>query len=305
MSNVAVLMSTYNGQTYVREQIDCILAQKDVNVQLFIRDDGSSDDTVSIVKEYTEKFPNVHLLQGPNLGVGSSFMDLVYHVKTDYDYYAFADQDDNWLPEKISSGVSKLQGEEGPVLYCSNQILVDKDKNRLGMRHKDALDCSWMQIMCNNKISGCTMVWNCALQAILYEPSRRPTPELLRIRIQDVWVGMVAASVGKVIYDENSYILYRQHENNVVGVRETSHLDEYKKKLKKKHLRRGRSTLAYEVSSKYGDLLPQDTLTRLSKYGNYRRSLIRRFGMFKEKEIYRHTGESAWAYRLKVLLGLF
>ena len=76
MSNIAVLMSTYNGQKYIREQIDCILSQKDVDVQLFIRDDGSSDDTVSIVKEYTEKYPNVHFYQGENLGVGSSFMDL-------------------------------------------------------------------------------------------------------------------------------------------------------------------------------------------------------------------------------------
>ena len=305
MSNIAVLMSTYNGQKYIREQIDCILSQKDVDVQLFIRDDGSSDDTVSIVKEYTEKYPNVHFYQGENLGVGSSFMDLAYHVNTDYDYYAFSDQDDNWLPEKLSCGISKLQGQEGPVLYCSNQILVDKDENRMGMRHEKALDCSWMQIMCNNKISGCTMVWNKELQKILIEPSRRPTPELLRIRIHDVWVGMVAATVGKIIYDENGYILYRQHENNVVGVRETSHLEEYKKKLKKKHLRRGRSTLAGMIAQNYSDLLTPDLLKRLSKYGNYRRSPIRRLGMFGEKEIYQHTGESAMAYRAKVLLGLF
>ena len=189
MHKVAVMVSTYNGERFLREQIDCILAQTGVDIHLYIRDDGSSDSTISIINEYVAGHENVTLFQGQNLGVGSSFMDLVYRVPNDYDFYAFADQDDNWLESKMRKGAEALVNEEGPALYCSNQILVDKDKNRLGLRHKEALDCSWMQIMCDNKISGCTMVWNRKLQELLSDPKRRPSPQLLAIRIHDVWVG--------------------------------------------------------------------------------------------------------------------
>ena len=116
---------------------------------------------------------------------------------------------------------------------------------------------------------------------------------------------MVAATVGKIIYDEEGYILYRQHENNVVGVRKTSHFAEYKKKIKNKKLRNGRSILAATIVDKYGDLLSDNDLTRLEKYGSYKSSLKKKFAMFGEKEVYEHTGESAWQFRLKVLLGLF
>lgn len=79
MSSVAVLMSTYNGEKYLKEQIDSILAQKDVDVTLFIRDDGSSDNTIGICKEYVEKHKNIVLKTGENIGVGNSFMQLVYY----------------------------------------------------------------------------------------------------------------------------------------------------------------------------------------------------------------------------------
>lgn len=305
MYSVAVLMSTYNGERFIRDQIDSILSQEGVDVHLYIRDDGSSDNTVSIVNEYMIRNSNITLFQGENLGVGSSFMDLVYRIPMQYDGYAFSDQDDEWLPNKLDSGFDRLMQHSGPVLCCANQILVDKDGKELGLRHKRELDCSWIQILCNNKISGCTMLWNKELQSLLSEEKRRPTAELLRIRIHDVWVAMVAATVGKIVYDEKGYILYRQHENNVVGVRETSHMTEYRKKLKQKKLRCGRSRLAAEISKNYDDCLPSDVKAKMEKYGFYKKSLRRKFSMFGEKEVYVHTGERPLMYWLKVLLGLF
>ena len=96
---VAVLMSTYNGEKYIRDQIDSILSQIKVNVTLFIRDDGSTDSTVKIITQYTEKYSNIKFWVGENIGVGNSFMQLLYSLTDEFDYYAFSDQDDIWLNE--------------------------------------------------------------------------------------------------------------------------------------------------------------------------------------------------------------
>ena len=101
---IAILMSTYNGASYLKEQIDS-LEKQDVPVDIFIRDDGSTDKTIDILKKYQSK-PNVHIEYGINLGYKKSFMTLLMKVN-DYDYYAFCDQDDIWLPNKISCAVKK------------------------------------------------------------------------------------------------------------------------------------------------------------------------------------------------------
>ena len=106
--SVCVMMSTYNGQRFLREQIDSILNQKDVQVFLWIRDDGSTDDTVEIVEDYMNRANNIFLIKGRNIGLGCSFMELIYQTPDTYTYYAFSDQDDIWLEDKLSTGVRML-----------------------------------------------------------------------------------------------------------------------------------------------------------------------------------------------------
>lgn len=93
---VIVLMSTYNGEKYLKEQIDSILNQVKVEVFLMIRDDGSSDNTIAILKEYERQNRNIKIIKGKNIGVGNSFMQLLYN-SAEAEYYAFADQDDVWV----------------------------------------------------------------------------------------------------------------------------------------------------------------------------------------------------------------
>ena len=117
MYRVAVLMSTYNGERYLKEQIDSILDQEGVDTALYIRDDESADQTVQIIEEYRKKYPGkIHLLKGRNKGPGRSFMELVYKVPDDYDYYAYSDQDDIWLTDKLEEGIRFLN-ESGKELY--------------------------------------------------------------------------------------------------------------------------------------------------------------------------------------------
>ena len=219
MKKVAVLMSAYNGEKYIREQIDSVLAQKDVDLTLYIRNDGSKDKTSEILKEYS-KLPNVTVFDEENTGVGISFMRLVYNVPDTFDYYCFCDQDDIWLPDKIISGIDMIEGSDIPMLYTSNQELVDSEGKSYDMRYKEIPPFSYKQLVCANRLAGCTFVWNNRLQKELCAPGHRPDESFFKIRIHDVWVMLVASLKGKIVYDSNSHIHYRIHAANVVGTNE-------------------------------------------------------------------------------------
>ena len=129
---VMVLMSTYNGEKYLREQIDSILGQTGVSVKLLIRDDGSKDNTVEIVKQYCKENDDIKLVEGKNVGFAESFMELVYRANlySDISYFAFSDQDDVWLNDKLISAIHMLEGiheKNAPNLYFSTARAVDKD----------------------------------------------------------------------------------------------------------------------------------------------------------------------------------
>ena len=127
---VAVLMSTYNGEKFLEEQLDSIFSQTGVNVKLYVRDDGSTDCTLHIIDQYAERFPIVKLADNENLGPGFSFMRLLYQYafEPEIDFFAFADQDDIWLENKLWIGVEAINnsGFTGPVLYSSNQYEKDQ-----------------------------------------------------------------------------------------------------------------------------------------------------------------------------------
>lgn len=306
MYKVAVLMSTYNGEKYLREQIDSILNQINVDLDLYIRDDGSKDSTVHIMEEYRKTHKNIFLIVGSNLGVGNSFMEVVYQVPKKYDYYAFADQDDVWLPEKIIKAIEFIRNEKGPVLYTSNQTIVDQELKIIGNRYNTEPDVSYLQIMSNNLIAGCTMVWNAKLCVLLNETKRRPYKELLNNRIHDVWVAMTAAVVGRVFYDSNSYILYRQHHDNVVGVKGTNLFFEWKRKIADSKLRNGRSRICNEILNCFGDQINnKEIYNNLNIYSNYKENFRRRMMLIKDETLLHYTSENKWSLKLKIVLGLF
>lgn len=305
MDTITVLMSTYNGEKYIREQIDSILNQQDVEIELFIRDDGSTDKTKDIIEEYTHQENNIFFFDGDNIGVGNSFLSVLIEAKTRSDYYAFADQDDVWLPEKLKRAIDILKGKRGPSCYCSNQILVDSNGEFERIRHVNPIDTSYMHILCNNEVTGCTMVWNKELQVILTNTTSKPSQELLNKRIHDVWVAMVASVVGKIYYDHNPYIMYRQHENNVVGAKKEKKFNIWKKKLKNPKLRNGRSALAREIIEKIDNsMIDKMVYDKLTVFAYYNRSLRYRAIMLKDHDICNYSEEDMVTYRLKVLFGL-
>lgn len=216
----AILMSTYNGERYIREQIDSILAQRNVDIKLFIRDDGSSDSTVEIINEYAAENDNVVFINKDdikNVGVMKSFMTLLQYAyqQPAIDYFAFADQDDFWLPDKIIAAVTMLEQQENNEhgkLYYSNKTFVDSKLNFISQEnivfYNDFYEIFW-----RNFASGCTMVFD----RVLSDYALKSFPEY-KLFIHDNWTYRVAKMISAVIvFDTESYMLYRQHGKNVVG----------------------------------------------------------------------------------------
>ena len=124
MNNVAVLMSTYNGEKYLKEQIESIFKQEKVNIKLYIRDDGSTDNTMAIINELKMVYDIVVINNSiENMGPAKSFMKLVYNVEDTFDFYAFSDQDDIWENNKIISAIDMIKKHDDNNLYILFYLL--------------------------------------------------------------------------------------------------------------------------------------------------------------------------------------
>lgn len=212
-SDICVMMSTYNGEKYLKEQLDSILNQECVDVNLLIRDDGSSDNTIEIIESYQIEYPNITLIKEKNEGVIASFMDVLF-VAPECSYYAFADQDDVWDKDKLICGIrSIIKANKDKCLYFCKKRIVD-DRLRC-MKQSDVYvrDTSLGCALLNSVAAGCTMVFDNSFMKIL----RMYRPENTRISMHDAWIYRVAAAVGYVIYDDIPHMYYRQHGNNVEG----------------------------------------------------------------------------------------
>lgn len=212
--SVTVLMSTYNGEKYIDEQIQSIFIQENVNVKLLIRDDGSTDKTIDHIKFWKLKYP-IDLVDGKNMGYAKSFMTLVKMAKgIKSDYYAFCDQDDVWEKKKLFQAIQGINEEvEKPALYLSQAKIVDSELNPITASfHKRKLELG--AVLEHNYAIGCTMVFNRSLRDIL-------DINITNMELEcghDSWIFLVAIAIGAIIYyDTDSYVLYRQHGSNTSG----------------------------------------------------------------------------------------
>ena len=150
MEKVCVLMSTYNGEKYLKEQLDSILNQNSIIVDILIRDDGSTDKTLNILDEYNKKYNNIRYYTGENLKSAKSFLDLLF-TAGEYDYYSFSDQDDVWDRDKLLVAVSKLK--EGYNLYGCKKKIVNSNLEPLNkedaLNHRLLSEKVWYELISN------------------------------------------------------------------------------------------------------------------------------------------------------------
>lgn len=219
---VTVLMSTYNGEKYIKQQLDSIFNQKDVNVKLLVRDDGSTDDTCKIL-EYYKKRKNLKWYSGKNKKTAKSFIDLINHVASDSDYYSFSDQDDVWKNTKLLKSIQNIEKIKGPALYAGNYELVNSNLEPIKNTNIHLTTTNFNEALVYSCCTGCTVVINKELLKIL----QGKYPKYLFMH--DDWIHKVCLAVGgKVVYDSDPRMLYRQHSNNVEGGKH-NYLDKFTK----------------------------------------------------------------------------
>lgn len=298
MIKVQVLLSTYNGEKYIREQLDSILKQDYKDIAILIRDDGSTDNTVHIIKEYAKVNNNIKYYQGKNIGAINSFFDLMKNADPDYDYFALSDQDDFWLEHKISRAVEVLNelNNEKPLLYCSRTTLVysNLDKIKISMKQYQ-IKPDFGNALVENICIGCTGVFNRQLLLLVKEH----IPEFTIMH--DWWLYLTASAFGKVYYDDNSYLLYRQHMSNLIGSR-ASYYDEFKNRLRNyKGNRLKISRQAFEFMRKYE--VDDNTKKQLEYVVNAKHNIKFRFKVIFSNNIYRQRLMDNIIFKILFLLG--
>lgn len=209
---VNILLSTFNGALYLTSQLDSLLAQTYRNIIITIRDDGSDDHTLALAEHYAERHPQIKVIPGPNLGIIKSYFHLLQIAEPEAHFFAFCDQDDVWLPDKISAAVEKLAELDmsKPLLYCSAVEYVDSNLNHLGFSN-EIKEFSFRTALAENVVTGCTAVINQAARELVL--SSLPRFAL----IHDWWLYLVVSAFGEMAYDNRTYIKYRQHDANFIG----------------------------------------------------------------------------------------
>ena len=223
MARVAILLSTYNGEKFLPEQLASFVAQEHADWTLFWRDDGSADDSPAILRAFAPDRCVEIAAPAGNFGVLGSYFALLraaLPILGPDDFAAFADQDDVWLPHKLAKGVAALADVPAciPALYCARQALVDAALRPIGTSPAFTRPPGFPASLTQNIATGCTILLNRAAAALVAE-SQPPAGTL-----HDWWSYLlVTAAGGRVIADDTPALLYRQHGGNVVGARR-SHL---------------------------------------------------------------------------------
>lgn len=314
---VQVLLSAYNGETYLPAQLDSILSQKGVQVSVLVRDDGSKDRTLRILRRYVKKYENISVYAGSNLGTAKSFFDLLKHADSACHYYAFADQDDIWMKEKLACAASCLErleqtyGTNLPLLYAGNVTWASKG---LQMQKKINTRCnkqpSFGNALVENICMGCTQVFNRSLLELA--ASHPPKGNV----IHDWWMYLTAACFGMVIYDRNAHMLYRQHEKNQIGMRKSQGARWKHRLLHVKSLRYKLSRQAVFFRDAYKgllDLAVQEQYRKKDRKGSnarslellcgYRKDIKKKIQLVFGKYVCRQECLDDFAYRILFLLG--
>lgn len=304
MKDVQILLSTYNGEKYLREQLDSYLGLSCFDrIKVLIRDDGSTDGTREILLEYRDRY-GFEVFFGENVGLNASMHELVMRADDSCSYFSFSDQDDVWLPDKIERAVAELSpymDSKVAVLYAACSTLVDGELKPLGGHTLiPKRGASFYNALVQNVCVGHTQVCN------------REAIQLLRlghsddIMVYDYWVYTLVSAVGKIIYDEKETTLYRQHSSNVIGY-SPSKWSNFKMRLARLKTRRSEQNTRQlrAFLQLYGDKIPSEYEREGRKFLERQRNFFTRLGYIFVTRAYRQTFLENVVFRMMYLFGRY
>ena len=276
---IAILLATYNGEKYLKEQLDSIIKQSCNYWELFVHDDGSTDSTCVILQSYLERYPDrIHIIEGPATGSAkNNFFFLMNSV--DAPYVMFSDQDDIWHPNKIEKTFAEMQSTEQeldsdvPILVFSELRVVDENLNTIcpTLSEYQKLDCSRTslnKLLLQNVVTGCTVMINRSLLNFAR------TSDTDGIIMHDWWCALIASKFGVLSFFEEPLIDYRQHQGNSIGALNVnspeyvksrlSHGDKIKKDLLDTRTQAARLAQSFddELANEYSNLESKSKLSR-------------------------------------------
>lgn len=303
METVAVMLSSYNGENYLEEQISSILSQEGVGVYLYIRDDGSSDSTEMLLQRYSND-NRISIIRGENVGCKSSFYklaEIAYASDMDFQYFAFSDQDDVWCQGKLRNAISVLEAKKQttPCLYGSNYNLVDKNLNYIGYK-KNKSKFTFGESLFSNSVIGCSMVFNKALLKLFL----MSTPS--DMFMHDCYIKTICLGVGgEFFFDQNPNLLYRQHGHNVIGGIRS----------KKERMASFLSSIttqnsyafdtAVSMKKNYRGLLTEDALRLTDEVLSYKNSVVKKLNLLVSRELETDSISSNLKVKLQILFNKF
>lgn len=216
-AQVAILLATFNGQSFLSQQLESIAQQTDADWHVYASDDGSRDDTLSLLQRYQKSWgqQRLSIAQGPQRGFAANFLSLACQPAMTADFYAYADQDDIWYPDKLSRALQWFKSIPAlqPALYCSRTRLLDAQGHPVGLSTLFSRPPSFAHALLQVIAGGNTMVFNQAARHLLCTAG-----SLCGAYSHDWWTYLLVSGCGGIVfYDKTPTVDYRQHDHNVSG----------------------------------------------------------------------------------------
>lgn len=280
---VAILMATYNGADFLSQQLDSYNNQTYKDWSLYASDDGSTDDTLDILKKFREKNSRCEIYDGPRQGFAKNFMSLIQNDQINAKYFAFSDQDDIWINDKLERAIRFLDsiGDDKPALFCSRTALINDKNIPIGYSPLFSKAPSFKNSILQNIASGNTMVFNSLARDLL----RKLADQQL---VAHDWTlyQIVTASGGEVFFDKRPTLLYRQHANNLIGneMRFSTRAKRFYKALRNEKKKRWNNTNIKNLSF-ISSSLTSESINIIDNFEEMRRS-----NFFKRLKLYCSSG---------------
>lgn len=298
---VAVLLATYNGSEYIEEFLESLCMQSFRQFRIYVRDDGSTDNTLSLIALYAGRLDIRVIGSGQRLGAAKSFLELLRQTPGHL-YYMFADQDDYWYSDKIARVVSAMEGRcSEVVLYCSRLEYVDSQLKHLGYSRLPRL-LSFQNAVVENIATGCTVAITRAVvdEVLIREP--------YDVVMHDWWLYMYCSAFGRVVYDPEASIKYRQHGNNVIGAA-TGPIDDFRRRWRRYVTEAGgvhpMSRQARAFLECYHNKLSSSDRSILERVVDGKKTFTARLRLFLSPPVLRQSKIDSFIMRFLFLLGRY
>lgn len=301
---VAVLLGTKDGAAFLDEQLQSIDSQSHSRIDMWVSDDGSSDETVAILERWAARWTKgkFQILAGPCRGFAENYRSLICNSAIQADYFAFCDQDDVWEPNRIAAGIDSMvvRGAEHPQMFCSRTLTISVDGTVIGASPKFRRPPSFGNALVQSIAGANTMIFNKRARDIVAIASAR-----ISFVSHDWWMYMILTGAGgSVCYSPKPFVRYRQHANNAVGQNNslTARTDRFRRLFNGSFFDWTTANLNGLVANR--DLLTPEALTSLEFFSNARRgTMLQRIRKLHASGMYRQSRVHTLAITLAALLG--